>query len=341
VHKPDDQDLELVKSLESNAPVAEGFYPKCELPDGVNLRQPRNHGLTSIDKFYTPRNLAALSSIWRSIHELRSPEIARHLAFVFTSLYQRVTRLSEFRFWGGSGNSARFNVPFIFNETNVFISYERKARTILDHLETTARRYSGRVAVVRNSATSLKYLPEDSVDLIFTDPPFGANINYSDMNFLWESWLGSFTETANEAIMNKVQQKGVVEYEELMRKSIEECYRVLRPGRWMLLVFMNSSAAVWEAIRRGITSAGFDIAKIQIFDKQHGTFKQFVSENTAGMDLVLHCVKPIGVAHTLAKRTQENPTDDLMNFLNDRQGSLPTDVYLHVSRENEMGFRTL
>ena len=100
--------------------------------------------------------------------------------------------------------------------------------------------------MVRNSATSLKYLPEDSVDLIFTDPPFGANINYSDMNFLWESWLGSFTETANEAIMNKVQQKGVVEYEELMRKSIEECYRVLRPGLWMLLVFMNSSAAVWE-----------------------------------------------------------------------------------------------
>src|SRR5205823_1718444 len=158
------------------------------------------HGLDRIDKFYTPRNLAAMSHLWKTIHSIKDTELAGYLAFVFTSLYQRVTRLSEFRFWGGSGNTAHFNVPYISDEPNVFKTFARKARTIQDHLESTAALYTGSTVVVQNSATSLGYLPDNSIDLIFTDPPFGGNINYSEMNLLWESWLDSFTNTTDEAI---------------------------------------------------------------------------------------------------------------------------------------------
>src|SRR5208282_3890575 len=133
-HYPSSDDLAGIDRLEQSAPLAEGFYPCRDLPDGVNLRQPANHGLDRIDKFYTRRNLSALSHLWEAIHHIESPQLCGHLAFVFTSLYQRVTRLSEFRFWGGSGNMARFNVPFIFNEANVFLTFQRKARTIQDHL---------------------------------------------------------------------------------------------------------------------------------------------------------------------------------------------------------------
>jgi len=64
----------------------------------------------------------------------------------------------------------------------------------------------------------------------------------------------------------------------------------------MMLVFMNSSAKVWDALRTAVHRAGFVAERIDIFDKQHGTFKQFVSENTAGCDLVLHCRKPLSDA---------------------------------------------
>jgi hypothetical protein len=50
----------------------------------------------------------------------------------------------------------------------------------------------------------------------------------------------------------------------------------------MVLVFMNSSQEVWQALRDAILKAGFLIERVDIFDKQHGTFKQFVSENTGG-----------------------------------------------------------
>ena len=344
-HPLDSADLALVYRLEITAPLADGFYPQRELPVGVNLQQPARHGLDRVDRFYTPRNLSAMSHLWRAVHRVEDVELAAYLAFVCTSLYQRVTRLSEFRFWGGSGNTARYNVPFIFNETNVFLTFARKARSIQDHLETTAAHYSGASLVVKNSATALDYLPAESVDLVFTDPPFGGNINYSDMNFLWEAWLGQFTDIAPEAIMNKVQGKGVDEYQQLMTQSLKECYRVLRKGHWMLLVFMNSSGQVWDALRAAILDAGFEIVKADVFDKQHGTFKQFVSDNTAGSDLVLHCLKPLHTQQTTETVTEpvfKESKASIRSFLDDTLDlAKHTSVYLHVEREAELDVRNL
>jgi DNA modification methylase/ribosomal protein S27E len=341
MHPLTEADLKLIRALEEAPPLAKGFYPKVRLPDGVNLRQPLNHGLDRIDKLYTPRNLAALSHIWRTVHRVEDADVVAHLAFVFTSLYQRVTRLSEFRFWGGSGNTARFNVPYIFNEANVFLTFERKARTIRDHLQSTAAQYGGKAVVVQNSATSLDYITDASVDLIFTDPPFGANINYSEMNFLWEAWLGEFTNNRDEAIINKVQGKTVDDYRRLMTFSMKECFRVLRPGHWMLLVFMNTSREVWQALRQSVSDAGFSIEKIDSFDKQHGTFKQFVSENAAGFDLVLHCRKPEQGRYVSPRAGAPALRESVIAFLSQREGPMPTILYLHVGREEEVDYRKL
>ncbi len=70
---------------------------------------------------------------------------------------------------------------------------------------------------------------------------------YSELNFLWEAWLKVFTNNEPEAIMNKVQQKGLLEYQELMTRCFKEYYRVLKPGRWMTVEFHNSQNSVWNA----------------------------------------------------------------------------------------------
>jgi len=313
--------------------------PRKPLPDGVNLNQPKRHGLDSIDKFYTARNLVACTALWKEIRSIENAELAAAVGFVFTSLYRRVTRLSEYRFWGGSGNTANFNVPHISNESNVFITFERKAKSIADHFITTAERYKGRSAIRTGSATDLNFLPDNSVDFIFTDPPFGGNINYSEMNILWESWLKEFTVTDNEAIVNRAQGKDLDEYRELMSESLREAHRVLRPDHWMVLVFMNSSEKVWQAIHDAIKHSGFSIEKINIFDKQHGTFKQFVSDNTAGADLIIHCRKTANCQPQRSSKT--TPVEGVRDFITQQNGRLPILPFLHVKREAEIDYRTL
>jgi adenine-specific DNA methylase len=339
-HPLNSDDLAQIHAAQSGAFAANGWFPTTPLPDGANLNQPKRHGLTSIDRFYSPRNLAALSHLWREINHVKDDEIAGFLAFTFTSLYQRVTRLSEFRFWGGSGNTAHFNVPQIFNESNVFLTFERKARTIADHLQTTAAHYAGDCIVHTGSATDLSFLPDASIDLIFTDPPFGANINYSEMNVLWESWLGERTDPTHEAIVSKPQNKDVADYQKLMTDSLRECHRVLRDNHWMVVVFMISSEPVWKAIRAAIVDSGFEIERVDVFDKQHGTFKHFVSQNTAGADLMIHCRKR-GMTRTRGRQQSQNETSaDIATFIHTRD-EIPRTPYLHVSRRAEIDYRML
>lgn len=311
--------------------------PQNELPDGVNLNQPKRHGLDTVDKLYTPRNLTACASMWREIRRIEDPDLASALAFVFTSMYQRVTRLSEYRFWGGSGNMANYNVPQISNESNVFETFQRKAETIRKHLVTTAQTYGGAAVIRTGSATELDFLPDNSVDFIFTDPPFGANINYSEMNFLWESWLGKFTNPATEAVINRYQGKDLNEYQALMTDSLKEAYRVLRMGHWMVLVFMNSSEKVWGALSEAVEDAGFSIQKVNIFDKQHGTFKQFVSDNTTGADLMIHCKK----MESPGSRRAGKKTASVSAFVLQQAGRVPVFPFIHVERDAEVDYRTL
>jgi DNA modification methylase/DNA-binding transcriptional regulator YiaG len=343
-HSLNHDDLLKIENINGSAVPHDGFFPTKPLPDGANLNQPKKHGLTSIDKFYTSRNLHAMSTLWYEINCVKDVVLAQYLAFTFTSLYQRVTKMSEFRFWGGSGNTANFNVPYIFREANVFATFERKAKSIHDHLSTTSSKYAGNAVVHTGSATDLSFLPNDSVDLIFTDPPFGANINYSEMNVLWESWLGSFTDNTKEAIVSKVQKKDLSAYKNLMVESLRECHRVLRVGHWMIVVFMISSSDVWEAIRSAVLDAGFSIERVDIFDKQHGTFKQYVSDNTAGCDLMLHCQKIDVLLRSEKSPSRESRRDVgevLKLFLSTRSGGLPINPFIHVTREDEIDYRLL
>ena len=107
----------------------------------------------------------------------------------------------------------------------------------------------GQVVVSTNSAAQIPGLPENSVDYVFTDPPFGENIFYADLTLMVEAWYGVFTAVEAEAIVDKPKHKGLSDYQDMMYRSFREYHRVLKPGRWITLVFHNSNNAVWNAIR--------------------------------------------------------------------------------------------
>ena len=98
-------------------------------------------------------------------------------------------------------------------------------------------------------------IKNNSIDYIFTDPPFGENIYYADLNFLVESWHGVTTFAGSEAIVDQAKQKKVPDYQALMRHCFEEYNRILKPGRWMTVVFSNSSNGIWRAIQEAMGAA--------------------------------------------------------------------------------------
>ena len=75
-----------------------------------------------------------------------------------------------------------------------------------------------------SSATDLQNINSESVDYIFTDPPFGHNLMYSELNFIHEAWLNVFTDNKEEASENSAQTKTVQDYTDLMTAAFIEYY---------------------------------------------------------------------------------------------------------------------
>jgi hypothetical protein len=151
------------------------------------------------------------------------------------------------------------------------------------------------------SADDLHHLADASIDYVFTDPPFGSNIFYSDMNLFHEAWLGDVTDHAREAVMHTTggKKKGAAErYEALLRGAFAEAFRVLKPGRYLSVVFGNSDGRIWGLVQRAIRDAGFRSVPVHvaILDKGQRSVKGLNSgsEGVVTVDLVMTLQKPAG-----------------------------------------------
>ena len=129
------------------------------------------------------------------------------------------------------------------------------------------------------------------MDYIFTDPPFGENIYYADLNYLVESWHGVCTQSTPEAIIDQAKHKQLHDYQELMRACFVQYYRALKPGRWLTVEFHNSHDSVWRAIQEAMMVSGFVVADVRTLDKQQGSYRQ-VTSDAAKQDLIISAYKP-------------------------------------------------
>ncbi len=156
---------------------------------------------------------------------------------------------------------------------------------------------------------------------MFTDPPFGENIYYTDLNLLTEAWYRVFSNPESEAIVDRARGKTVFDYQRLMLSSFSEYYRVLKPSRWITIVFSNSSNAVWRSIQEALGTAGFIVADVRTLDKQQGSFRQ-VTSTAVKQDLVISGYKP---TEALAERFSlgSSSPDNAWAFVAEHLGHVP------------------
>ncbi|MDE2636842.1 MAG: DNA methylase, partial [Chloroflexota bacterium] len=120
---------------------------------------------------------------------------------------------------------------------------------------------SGDLEVYQGTATHLSGIHDQSVDYVYTDPPYGAKIHYLDLSTMWLAWLDlpvTDLDRKEEIIVGGRMQKTRDNYAELMALSINELYRVLKFGRWMSFVFYDKNPSYWHTIVETAERAGFE-----------------------------------------------------------------------------------
>ena len=291
---PDGDDLSLIRKInETKIPYK---YPSALLPDGFNTRQPKgSHGVVSVDNFYTNRNLLALAFL-RST--LKNDRIGKALSFLISSYdLTHSTLMSRLIFKGKykkpvltGYQSGTLYISSLPVEKNVFLGILKQKLPIISK---SFRAISDQQVISTGNAANLKAAP-DSVDYIFIDPPFGANIMYSELNFLAESWMDVVTNDAPEAIENSVKHKKLDDYRSIMLACFNEAYRVLKPGHWITIEFSNTQASIWNGIQSALAESGFIVANVSALDKKQGSFKAVTTPTAVKQDLVISAYKPNG-----------------------------------------------
>lgn len=313
--KPDAEDFKLIEKIDAaDIPY---WFPTDELPEGFNTKQPKvSHHYTNVHQFYTKRNLWVLAAIRE---RCKTPlEL-----LMFNSQLINISKLNRFR----PGVSFPYNplsgtlyVGSQTSEANVFTAYQNKIKKLVEAEKLLS---SKNLVSVTSAEDSL--LAQNSVDYIFTDPPFGANIMYSELNFLQESWLRVKTNNKEEAIENEVQRKGLSEYLGIMQKCFAEYFRVLKPGKWLTVEFSNTQASVWNSIQLALNRAGFVIANVASLDKKQGSFKAVTTPTAVKQDLVLSCYKP---SETFAKNFLiQDSTANTWSFVEEQLEHLPIPAF--------------
>lgn len=282
--KPDAADLALIDKIDhSEIPYG---YPTNPIPAGDKTGEPRRIGITNVHHFYTRRNLWVLAALrYRAI---AAKDLV--LQYWLDSLEHGLGKRVKHGNWSFPMSilSGTLYIPALSRENNPLYFYRTKCLKQAIALQTirAAGQCTSTQSAERTAASSC------STDYLFVDPPFGGNLMYSELNFLWESWLKVWTNNGPEAIENETQHKGIDEYRQLMLSCFQEACRVLKPGRWMTVEFSNTQASVWNAIQWAIQQAGFVIANVAALDKQQLSFNGVSTPTAVRQDLVISAYKP-------------------------------------------------
>jgi len=296
--KPTDYDLEVLNKIASFD--CQYWYPTNKFMGkgeawGDTWRAGVHAGITRVNHFYTKRNLIALSTF---LAKLESSSINNKIKFLLTGMINRSCKMNRVHinnyFNGGGGWNAghlkgTLYVPSAPVETSILEQLEDKITGYLRAIPLLPKHYGNGLYVASANDTTIK---DSSIDYIFVDPPFGANIMYSELNYLSEAWLKVVTNNQDEAIISTCQEKNELFYLNMMAKCFSEFYRILKPGKWMTIEFSNTSAAVWNNIQTAISKAGFIITNVAALNKGQGGMRAITTTTAVKQDLAISCYKP-------------------------------------------------
>jgi len=277
---PTPEDLQIIARVADAEPPKSA--PNTDLVWGELHRTGYHVGVEKLHHFYTKRNFIAMASLMDLAGGFPEDVRAalRLLVLSYNSSHSTLmTRVvlkkgqSDFVLTGSQ--SGVLYISGLPVEKNILEGVRRKSKAFIDSFRLL---HGSRSAVIVHNSTSEKMqLKPNSVDYIFTDPPFGAYIPYAELNQINEHWLGKTTDRAREVIVSPSQSKGVPEYGAMMANVFKDISRVLKPEGLATVVFHSAHSEIWRALTQAYTSAGFTVEATSVLDKIQASFKQVVS----------------------------------------------------------------
>lgn len=279
--KPDENDFALVREIERDfekiIKEQKLWYPQQSIPNGDKTDSLLQKGYDYFWQLFTKRNLIALSVLRKEILQVKDPQLQRFLLFALSGTLKWASKQSHLR--GDVVEGWAMHAYWIYPrslEINVWETFIKRCKAIVrgkEYLHTLNNYYkksstfddmrkNASVMILNQSSDNLP-LPDDSIDAIITDPPYGGNVNYGELADYWLVWLNGICPTimdkTKEAVINETQRKCLKEYEEILFSIFKECYRVLKDGGPLVATFNSKDLVIISSFVKAVVRAGFQL----------------------------------------------------------------------------------
>lgn len=232
---------------------------------------PKGSDVPTVEKLFSKKQLAQLALLKFIIHKEKNENIRISLLLAFSSTINLINQTTH-----PSGQSDitvdsapmryyRYRIAPNPKELDVLKTYTNKLKGVINAKKEMAYNINERTIsnaqIVKGTATDLSWIPKESVDYIYTDPPYGKKIPYLDLSVMWNAWLDlevTKKDRKLEAIEGGGENKSKEEYNQLIAQSIKEMYRVLKYDRWLSFVFAHKDPEFWHLIINTAERCGFE-----------------------------------------------------------------------------------
>ena len=354
VVKVDGAESDYEKSIQKR--IAEALTkhrpPSLKFPKSGRTQVLTARGIDSIVKLYTPRNLLALCLYRDECLKVEDPRLRNALLFVLTGCCLKCSRMMGLNSDGiGRIQKNGLIVQLIVKDVNVFDFLEIAQKGLSEGFTAIeAERKAGPESVrfSTQSAANLTQIPDNSIDYVFTDPPYGERVQFWESNQVWEAWLGFNSNwDSQEVVVNRGRGLDQEHWTELFRRSMQECYRVLRPGNWITLTYNDRET--WPILQDVMLGIGFqpDGSKSAIaMETTAKSEKQMKGEDNTIRDLVVNFRKPTAARPVQPPKPgnkldfRENAQAVMREFLRNHPGStknrISDEVISRLVRKGQM-----
>lgn len=324
--KPTETDIEGSKAMEKiEIPF---WYPNESFPQSPSFSANflQCIGGNNFSNLWTRRNLYVLSKIFDEILKCEDDNLKKQLLFGFIQTLHLCTKMSVPRrkaanrdfstSWGRSAyicaaRKMEMNALMVFRGSCF-------GKQSVESCLSTVVHYLGKLPKITNVSysnkqknklsgfdikygiidinTILDYIPENSIDFIMTDPPYGGLVQYLDLSLVWLNWLEHYDPKYKPNLDAEITiKKGIIEleiYKQRFTNALKNLYKLLKEDGKIVFTFHNKELPIWNAFLKSITLAGFKIEKV-IHQQNRRTGEANVANpyGTSGTDFYIRCVK--------------------------------------------------
>lgn len=152
---------------------------------------------------------------------------------------------------------------------------------------------TGRVVIATGSSEA-QPIPDSTVQLVLSDPPYLDDVQYGELARLFHVWLALYMPIAPanenaEAVPNSSRGTGVAFYQDAIAACLTESQRTLASRGRLVLTFHNTKLMAWEALAGALHKSGFEVRAMAVVYAENGTDLCKRNVNSMLHDLVLEC----------------------------------------------------